>query len=434
MSNIDDKRGIFTQIGALTSITNNLNLPNQNSSLSSINNSKEIVPFLLDLLVVLVGSEVLKTLVGDLMTSFIDNVEPQLKEELKKQSIDFNSNESLPLYFIDNGIIIPANDIDLLEKYKSDPSSPTGSLIYNSGIGSLDKKIYEAILNPDTDVIYNNFKVNYNTISNSFTFKPVNGNTTIGEFTNEYIDNIEIINKRVFTAEVINNIFGTISSNQNKTQKQLIFEEKIDRSLRKLIDEEDNISITPDELREIELAAQKKKEGIDTVDLGCGIINNKVTLDSLDDLVLSVALSDDPLTVGNAFVGLVDSGFDSSNQNQVSENDQTIKDGFLKKIINSIVLILVSALITPPQIRILLGLTSAFKNSGIPQLGDPIEDIINRRKLANCLSKTAKSTINEFIFNIIKSQILKLIVPVSKLIVKEKINQYLGVIRSLIGV
>ena len=59
MGFIDDKRDVFNQIGALTSVKDNINLPNPNDSISSINNSKEIVPFLLDLLVVLVGSEVL---------------------------------------------------------------------------------------------------------------------------------------------------------------------------------------------------------------------------------------------------------------------------------------------------------------------------------------------------------------------------------------
>ena len=55
MGNIDNKRNVFNQIGALTSVKDNQNVPNPRDSISSINNSKEIVPFLLDLLVVMVG-------------------------------------------------------------------------------------------------------------------------------------------------------------------------------------------------------------------------------------------------------------------------------------------------------------------------------------------------------------------------------------------
>ena len=84
MGNIDNKRNVFNQIGALTSVKDNQNVPNPRDSISSINNSKEIVPFLLDLLVVMVGSEQLKSVVGELMTGFIRNVEPKLKAELKK--------------------------------------------------------------------------------------------------------------------------------------------------------------------------------------------------------------------------------------------------------------------------------------------------------------------------------------------------------------
>ena len=95
MSLIDEKSNVFTQLGALNSIRDDFNLPNRTNSLSSINNRNEPVPFFLDILTVLVGSEVLKSTVGDLMTGFIRNVEPTLKTELTNQFVDFNSNETV---------------------------------------------------------------------------------------------------------------------------------------------------------------------------------------------------------------------------------------------------------------------------------------------------------------------------------------------------
>ena len=64
-------------------------------------------------------------------------------------------------------------------------------------------------------------------------------------------------------------------------------------------------------------------------------------------------------------------------------------------------------------------------------IGDPVQDLINNKDFIKCLSKRALALMVEFIFNIVKGELLKLIIPVSKLILKEKINQYIGLIRSL---
>ena len=92
MGIIDGKQDIFTQIGAYTSITEDVNIPDVTNSLASINNTNEIVPFILDMLTTLVGSESLQDTVGEVMTGYINNVEPDLKESLKTQFTTFNSD------------------------------------------------------------------------------------------------------------------------------------------------------------------------------------------------------------------------------------------------------------------------------------------------------------------------------------------------------
>lgn len=433
MGIIDNKRNVFSQIGALTSIKDNQNVPNPKDSISSINNSKEIVPFLLDLLVVMVGSEKLKSTVGELMTTFVRNVEPKLKAELKNQTIDFNSDQQLPASFNGSGVPVPAGDIDTYGKLKTDPASQEGGLLYNDNPNDFDVKSRSAQVNAGTDVTFNTTKINFNTTSNEFRYKPTNPSQTIGDFTNDYIDSLTIINEKEFSSTVINKIFGTIDTNQNKTQNQLVLEAKLDKSINKLIDEEESIEISDDELRQIEQDAQKRLEGIQDVDVGCGVLINTVTLDSLENMVSITTGSSDPLTVGNAYLDLVESGFDPEDENQAKEDGETIKDGFFKRLINTIVNVLVSAVISPPQIRALFAMTSAFKNNGVPDIGDPIDDLVKKRKLADCLAKQAKATINEFLFELIKNEMMNLIIPVSKLIIKEKINQYLQILRSLIG-
>ena len=75
---------------------------------------------------------------------------------------------------------------------------------------------------------------------------------------------------------------------------------------------------------------------------------------------------------------------------------------------------------------------TGFKNNDIPKLGNPLDDIQNNQNLIVCLSNSARNTINEFLFNLVKKELMKLIIPVSKIILREKINQYLAIIQSLL--
>ena len=439
MGLIDEKQDIFTQIGALTSIAGEVDLPDPTNSLASINNTNEIVPFLLDMLTVLVGSESLKTTVGEVMTGYIDNVEPTLKTSLKQQFSTFNTDQTLPTGFATSGYSFNMSQIDLGEKLKNDPNSQVGSLLYNDTANDFDNKLYEAILLPGVAITFNVITLTYDNIGDTVTIKPVNGAQTIGDFTEEYIDSLNIINKKGFISKFIDLLFGTITNNEDKTLDKVIDEEKVALTIQKIINQEEDITINDDELKRLQQAAEDKLAGLEYYDVGCGLIPNNVTLDNLEGLISGTTGSSDPLTVGNAYVDTLLEGFEDANvtgstavSDRATENASAVKDGFFKRLINSIVNILVEAVTTPPQIRALLGMFTGFKNNDIPELGNPLNDIQNNRNLIDCLSKSARNTINEFLFNLVKKELIKLIVPISKIILKEKINQYLGIIQSLL--
>ena len=64
MGLIDNKKNVFTTIGAYTSLQQSGTLPNPTNVFPSINNKKDIVPYLLDVLKVVVGSNALQELTG----------------------------------------------------------------------------------------------------------------------------------------------------------------------------------------------------------------------------------------------------------------------------------------------------------------------------------------------------------------------------------
>lgn len=429
MGRIDDKKSIFTEIGALTSVKDNFKIPDATNSLSSINNSKEAMPFMLDMLTVLIGSQALQQATGELMTGFVRNVEPDLKSELKTTTIQYNSDQTLPAGFA-AGYTIPAKDVDPYGKLKTDPATQTGSLLYSDNANDFDVKSYQAIKNPGTDVTFNNIIINYNESTDKFTYKPVNSSQTIGTFTSSYVDGLTVINEKEFVTNTLNNIFGSVTSQQNKTVSQILEEEKFNKMLQKLIDGDEDITISDAELRQLLIDAENKQKGVQIVDVGCSVLETNVTIDDIKTLIQNTSGSTDPLKVGNEYSALISNSVSGS---RATRNEQAIKDGFFKRIINSIVQALLAAITSPPQIRVLFAITNAFKNNDVISLGDPTDDLIAKRKQANCLSKTAQKAINEFVFNMVKKQLLALIIPVSKIILKEKINQYLNILKSLVG-
>lgn len=438
MGLIDEKQNIFTEIGALTSIKGGLETPDSTNSISSINNTNEIIPLLLDLLIALVGSEVLQTTVGEIITTYVRNVQPTLKTSLKKQLSTYNSNESLPIGF-QGGYTFPMKDIDVYEKTKKDPSSDVGGLLYSDEPNDFDRKLYQSTLIPGTPVNYNeiNTSITYDDTLDTITLKPINtSGVNISDYTVNYVDNITLINEKEFTSNIVNAIFGTITTNENKTLETILKEEKLNFVLQKIINGEEDITINDDELNKLQENAQNKFIGVEYYDVGCGVIENNITLSELNLLISGTTGSTDPLTVGKAYLNTFMGGFENSDNtiasDRATEEEIAIKDSFFKRLINAIVNVLVIAITSPPQIRALLGIFSGFKNNDNPQLGDPIDYINKNQNLITCLSNSVRSTINEFLFNLIKKELIKLIIPVSKIILREKINQYIAIIRSLI--
>ena len=172
MGLIDDKHNIFTTIAAFTSFMQQNKLSDLTNLFPSVSNKKDIVPFLLDILKTVVGSEALKQLTGELFTNFIDGIEPKMKSVLTKQTVQYNAGDSLPTSFKTTGISIPVKNIDVYGKLKTDPASAHGNLLYDNTKPNFDSKARQAIQNAGTDTTYNNMIINYNSTTDSFNIKP----------------------------------------------------------------------------------------------------------------------------------------------------------------------------------------------------------------------------------------------------------------------
>ena len=428
----NQKKGIFTTIGAYTSMMESKDLKNDGNLFPSINNKKDVVPFLLDLLKVIVGSSALQELTGHLFSDFTDNAEENLKSELKKQTTQYNSGENLPETFKTNGISVPVKNIDTFNKFKTSPDSDVGTLLYDSDTMTFDKKAYEAIQNSGTDIGFGNLKINYDSLTNNFNFKPdsVGQNETIGTWMSGLIDNTQLINKKEFMTDIMNRFYGTASSAQNKTADEIAEELKLEKLIEQLSNNDESFEISPEDYKYILDQANNLSNGIATYDLGCGELDMKLELSGLTKLINNTFGSTNPLYIGNEIGNTIN---ESTTDSTISdENSDTIRDNFFHKIIEFIKKTLLKAITSTPQVRMIMAIYSSFKNNGETKIKTAKEDLKEFKTMIKCLIKSVLEMINKYIYEFIVSILIVLLKPVVKKIVKEKSNQYIDTMLNLI--
>jgi len=433
MGLIDQKKSVFTTIGSYTAMMQAAKMPDNTNLFPSINNGKDIIPYMLDILKTIAGTEALKKLTGELLTSFVDTVEPPMKVALKKQLTSYNSGYEIPDSF-KNGYEMPVKKIDFYGKFKTSPDSASGQVLYDTGIKNFDTDLgYNSILNAGTETNFSVLSGTYNPTTDGISFKPNLGGTTpnIGGFMEKFIDDAVIIDKKSFVTNTVNSIYGTVSKNQGKSVEEVIQELEINKYLDMLINDDDSFEISPDDYDALLRRAQEIVDGVVYYDMGCGILSASLPMDKFTDLIANISGSTDPHYVGNQLNDTIDESI--QDKEAASQNKETIKDGFFKEIIKMITLTLAAALTTVPQIQAIMAITVAIMNNGLV-LFDKIKDIMKNLKVfLKCIINEAMRLINEFIFNTVKVYLIALITPIISRVIREKINQFIRIMKSLVS-
>jgi len=433
---LNKRKQIFDDIKTYSTLGESIKMPKSKDELfESINTKKDdITGFLLDTLKAVAGSAALKELTGEMLSTFLDDAEKTMKTAVKNNLTSFDSNITLPTDFINNGVNIDASKIDLSGKLKIDPNSDIGDLLYDNTNLNFDKISYDAIMGEGTEVSFNNLKIKYDSITNSFTYKPniSSPNINIGEWINDYVDNTEFINKKELTSKILDNLYGTIKKNEDKSVETIIGDLKINNLIDKLINDED-ILITDDELKLINIKAKEIKEGVMNFNMSCGIIQAELPLSGLTNLINNISGSTDPNLIANAIDETINQSFENTNNEEtVSNNKTSINDNFFTKLINLFKTEFSKIVAVSPQARMLLSVTSSFKNNNIPQLGDIETDLKVYKNTIKCMIDEILWALFGFIFSIVVGYLISLLQPILKEISKEKITAYKNIISNLI--
>lgn len=433
MSLKDTKKNVFTKIGAYTSLNEQGKMPDTTSIYPSVNNSKETIPFLMDVMGTILGADAMKSVTGEVFTKFLDGVEPKLKESLKKQVTGINADDPLPTDFVNNGIEIGTGDMDSFSKLKA-INTPTEDYLFDNTKPTFDNIAADAIKSPNTEKTFGGIlKISHDPSTDKMKIKPLNAGLTIGAFLIGFIDSMVIINKKETTTKVMDLIYGTVSSTNNKSVNQL----KSELSIRKAIDQyinedDDSFVVNPKYNDEILKTANELSKGITTHDMGCGLITVSLALSDLSELVSIVSGSTDPFVVGNAFEATITASASNSNNSVISkENEQTIKDGFFKKLINMLTATLTESVTTSPQVRALMSIYTTFSNNGTSIINNAEDDIKYYSNFIKCNVNVLTELLIQFIMTLAIAALNKLLIPIIKKIIREKTNQYVNTLKSL---
>jgi len=432
MSLADQKRSVFTIIGSYNSLMEQGEDILQTDLFPSINNKDDIVPFLLDVLKTVAGTEAIKEAIGGMFGKLVDEVEPKLKTVLKKQFVQSNAEELIPSSFMTNGITVPVKDIDISGKFKVNPNSTEGGLIYGSTTNSFNSTAYDAILNAGDSEGFNNLQIKFIEASDSFQLRPSGATPTIGAFFTNYIDGTELVNKKELVSSVMDNFYGTLVKNQNKTEEQAYEELLVETQLQQVLNDDDSFVVAPEKFDELLAKARELIQGAVSYDLGCGLMPASLEFDDFTNLVSSISGATDPFFIGNQLGATIDEST-MATEDQTKENKETIKDGFFQRIINIFTVKMLEAVTTAPQIRTLFGMMSSLQNNGTVLLSNASEDMENFKTCIKCMSKEIMRLVAEFIFVLAIAYLIKLLKPVITRVIKEKINQYSDIIVSLTG-
>jgi len=458
MGLIDDKKNVFTTIGAYTSLAEDIkgtvhdvvalageaneyanigrNVVDETTNIyTSINNNEDTGAFLKDILGVVVGTTGLKELIGELFTNFTENLEGTLKEIISKQLTSANSGNDLTDYpFFVDGLEVSAPDIDVYGLFRNDPASEAGSMLFDTNAPNFNNFAYDAIVTESWVNYQDVLNINYNATTDSFVFKPFSSTGTVGEWVNNYIEKAPMINKKEFISNIMDRIYGVITTNGDKTTEMLFNELQIDKLLEQVLSGNDSFIISEDDYAELMSKAEQLKNGVVYYDMGCGVVDAELPLSAMTAFVDFVSGSTDPFLVAEAADATVSESYtEADNEDVGDENAETIRNGFFSRLIDFLKLELSKLLTTSPQARMLLAITSSFSNEGIPQINDPREDLKSFKTYIKCTIDEALAALYEFMFYLIVGLLVALLVPIIRAIIAEKINQYIGVIKSLIS-
>jgi len=466
MSIINKKKEIFGKIAATRTLTSGLPKLKLSSSLPSINNNGDSITFLSDLIKSLIGYEALVDSVVDILTNSIPKIELAIRNSLKKEMksiVSCGIDPHLPDWIKSNGngIVIEVKKIDFFDILRTNPSSTGGKLIYNdittpeTDSTDFNTFLYGVLQNDGTTYTWsqngkNLFNITFNSMGDStrpnntlkITAHPDYDNKTLTELIGDFIDTIDLFNTENVLNQIMDVIYGTISSEIGKSIKQLETEAEINSIIDKMINNVNKFSIddaafsfTNPEINLQQLESDKRKLGLSTIQINT-TLPSSVPISSLTDFTQQILSAN---TVTQKKDVITNSLNNMANLSADRVNDLTdvvsTKLNFIQQIINNLIKSIINIILGPKvMFSFLIIYQIVYESIQDTSFTDPIDFIKKNKTLMNELMKTMSEEIIKILISIALKEISSLVTEAAISKQKEKAMLKLAQLQSLIGV
>ena len=468
MSLINDKQEIFGQIAALKTLNDGFPSFLLSNSVPSINNKQDSLNFLVDLLKSLIGYEKLKDSLTDLLTHELDNIEIEVKKSLKlnlKKYINCNSNPKIPdslkhqnVIPSSTGINLEVKKIDLIDLMHIEPTSQVGNMFYDdisSGLNSTDFNtfLYNLIQDGNQQDWGNNSVnpiislkfIENGTINNVINIKASQfysttiNNKSLNDLNNDYIDSIKLFPSDKVISNIIDSLFGTISSLINKDIKTLTQEEEINSIIDKLMNANDTqlidnsyFEFTDLEINNHQENATNRKNGIRKL-ITCNEIESSILFDTLSGITSNVASSQNIVDKKEIITNGFNIMANELSANAGDKDKQNVKLNFIDLLINKIIKAIINIVLSPKMI-LLFALNYKITNGNLSDYSTIKDFIQKNRQLFKSIIDTVKDIVIAYLLKLVLKEISRLIASQTLKNLTEQANNKKAQLLSLVGV
>lgn len=457
MGFINDKQQAINNV-ALFEVLGNLPKGRVTSSLSSVNStSKNLLPFLLDLLSTTCKDnsknpkdrakcEATRILI-DILVQYFPALVRIVKEGIIKGikaglacGSDFTIPNPTPK------IKLKISKLDFTDLMKIDPNSSIGSTFYGknpttdfnwflynliqNGGSTTWKNILDLTYFPTTEEV--EIKINSSYVGKKF-----------NQFLIDYINSIDLLSLENMMAKLMNGLTGVMGArlpNVNMSLDKILAIEKVN-SLQDKINNTDPckeeyqyddsfFTFTNDELYEMENRSNQKYLGTVDLDVGCGII--PVTV---DPLLVKSSFDNIRNTAPSRVEVVIEQSMDSLNNSLTSNVDDedkvTARLSLNAKLINNIPKILTN-LSLEPKIVVLYQISLKTINDIVINATDGFDYAKAAKVYFEFVTRESLAALIEIIFRQVKAEIMKLVAEIGLKVVKEQSDIRIKAIASIV--
>jgi|TARA_R110000787_G_scaffold207383_6_gene317426 hypothetical protein len=354
---------------------------------------KDLIPFLMDLLSLIIGGQrleqILTNIIGSQLEELDRKIRDQLRDMLKSKCGEAVLNSGFPAWLNGGGLEISLVNIDIFDLLKGvQGNGGIGSQYANNVLGKADdfnRKIMEAVdnLNTATSITIAGtsielIKVTYTgggfiiQIGTDYT------NKTVENFIDDYFDNLRLFDPASITTEIVDSITGVFSKKAGKTYQQILEFEEMDMIINRMagtdcgeiINEESRFyKFSRSDLDLFNFNAQNKSQGTNIVDLQCGTFSVNVSESDATELSTQINKTFSQVFVTererkegvtemiNGLSGMIQGGSRSvltSVSYSQDPTSETIRGDLVKRIIDSLKNTFIKKTLTPQTMIMML--------------------------------------------------------------------------------